>query len=386
MVGPTGCGKTEIARRLAKLSGAPFIKVEATSYTEVGFHGKDVDQIIKDLVDLAIANEKKKRRDRIQAKVKKAAEEKIIKLLVGDASPALAANLTEKLRAGYLDNRMIDIEVPNPPMEMKVQGQSVSFEGIGELGRPRTKRKRMKVSDALPLIENQEADKLIDNDDVVQVALKVCSLRFVRAVRFRSSLQSAEEDAIVFIDEIDKLCDQHNSHRSADASSEGVQKDLLPILEGSTIQTKHGPINTNKMLFIASGAFHTVKPSDLISELQGRLPIRVQLNALTTEDFYRILKEPVNNHIRQQVELLKVEGIELIFNDSALWEIAKSSSTLNSILENLGARRLHSVIEMIVEELSFECKTGSKIVFTENEIRAKLAPVLQKQDLTKYIL
>jgi ATP-dependent HslUV protease ATP-binding subunit HslU len=332
MIGPTGCGKTEIARRIAKLSQAPFIKVEATKYTEVGFHGKDVDQIIKDLVDVSISMTKKRIREEVKSNVASAVEERLLDCLVGLHSDEMQReSFRSLLRENALEERIVEIEVPPKSPGDKggaiqldisnasnfVASELFKFAKMGAgTGKSKSDRKKMTVAEARPIIEDIEIEKVLEEYDVVKEAIA-----------------AVEESGIVFIDEIDKLISA-GDHRSADASSEGVQRDLLPLIEGSTISTKHGNVNTDFILFIASGAFHAAKPSDLLAELQGRLPIRVTLKGLTEDDLYRILTEPVTNLIRQQVEMLKSENVDLVFTDCAIREIAKIAFEVSLIILN----------------------------------------------------
>lgn len=384
MIGPTGCGKTEIARRLAKLSQAPFIKVEATKFTEVGFHGRDVDQIIRDLLDISINLTKKRKTEIMREEAKLVVEEKILDKLTGPHGRVDSKkSFRGLLRDGKLEDRPIEVEIPedrggdkNGVIQIDQSNPMTVNELLGGFqklagGKAQAQKKKMKVKDARPIIEEMELEKLLDMGDIKKEAIT-----------------AVEDSGIVFIDEIDKICSS-GDYRGADASAEGVQRDLLPLIEGSTVSTKHGNVNTDFILFISSGAFHSCKPSDLLAELQGRLPIRVNLNGLTEDDMYRILTEPVTNMIRQQVELLATEGVELVFEDDAIREIARVAARMNKTVENIGARRLHTVVERIVEELSFEApemEQGSVITVTKEIVKERVSDMLVDSDLSRFIL
>ena len=379
MVGPTGVGKTEISRRLSKLSEAPFIKVEATKFTEVGYVGKDVEQIIRDLIEISIALVKEKKRKEVEAKSQLSSEERVLDTLVGkSATPATRESFRKRLRAGDLDDTVIEIAVQDnsstPSFEIPGMQGGVGMVNIGDIfgkgSAGKKKKKKMSVKESYEYIIQEESDKLIDQDQIIKEA------------KF-----SVENNGIVFLDEIDKV--SARSERSGtDVSREGVQRDLLPLIEGTTVNTKHGPIKTDHILFIASGAFQLAKPSDLLPELQGRLPIRVELQPLTKQDFVRILKEPDNSLIKQYVDLMKTENVELQFTDDGIEELAEISSQINSTIENIGARRLHTILEKVLEEISFSApdKSGEKIVIDESFVQKNLGDIIKDKDLSKFIL
>ena len=379
MVGPTGVGKTEISRRLSKLSEAPFIKVEATKFTEVGYVGKDVEQIIRDLIEISIALVKEKKRKEVEVKSQLSSEERVLDTLVGkSATPATRESFRKRLRAGDLDDTVIEIAVQDnpstPSFEIPGMQGGVGMVNIGDIfgkgSAGKKKKKKMSVKESYEYIIQEESDKLIDQDQIIKEA------------KF-----SVENNGIVFLDEIDKV--SARSERSGtDVSREGVQRDLLPLIEGTTVNTKHGPIKTDHILFIASGAFQLAKPSDLLPELQGRLPIRVELQPLTKQDFVRILKEPDNSLIKQYVALMKTENVELQFTDDGIEELAEISSQINSTIENIGARRLHTILEKVLEEISFSApdKSGEKIVVDKSFVQKNLGDIIKDKDLSKFIL
>ena len=382
MIGPTGVGKTEISRRLSKLAEAPFIKVEATRFTEVGYVGRDVEQIIRDLIEIAIAMEKERRRKQVKVKAELKAEEKVLDSLVGNkASVATRESFRKRLRSGDLDDNEIEIEVQNIASGMQsfeipgMPGGNVGMVNLGDIlgksmGNKKGKKKKMTVKESHDILVTQESDKMIEEDKIIKEAKK-----------------TTEENGIVFLDEIDKVS-ARSDRVGGDVSREGVQRDLLPLIEGTTVSTKHGPIKTDHILFIASGAFQLAKPSDLLPELQGRLPIRVELNALKEEDFIRILKEPDNSLIKQYKELLKTENVNLEFTSDGIDRLAKISAEVNSSVENIGARRLHTIIEKVLDDISFNAtdRSGETITVDEKYVQDNLGNLVKDTDLSKFIL
>ena len=380
MIGPTGVGKTEISRRLSKLAEAPFVKVEATRFTEVGYVGRDVEQIVRDLLEIAISMEKIKKRKEIFTKAQKAAEERVLNALVGErASVATKESFRKRLRDGDLDNNEIEVDVNEGPSMPSFEipgmpGANVGMVNIGEiLGKSmgsKPKKKKMSVKESHEILINEESDKLIEQDKIV-----------------KSAKISTENNGIVFLDEIDKISARVD-RVGGDVSREGVQRDLLPLIEGTTVSTKYGPIKTDHILFIASGAFQLAKPSDLLPELQGRLPIRVELEALTSDDFKKILKEPDNSLIKQYVALLKTENVDLEFSEDGIDKIAKIAMEVNNTIENIGARRLHTIIEKILDDISFTAtdRGGEKIVIDKNYVEKNVGELVKDIDLSKFIL
>ena len=379
MIGPTGVGKTEISRRLSKLAEAPFIKVEATRFTEVGYVGRDVEQIIRDLLEIAIAIEKERMRKQVYAKAQQTAEERVLNALVGNkASVATRESFRKRLRNGDLDNNQIEIEVNETPSMPSFEipgmpGANVGMVNISEMfGKniKKGKKKKMTVKESHEILISEESDKMIEQDAIIKTA-KI----------------STENNGIVFLDEIDKVS-ARGDRIGGDVSREGVQRDLLPLIEGTTVSTKHGPIKTDHILFIASGAFQLAKPSDLLPELQGRLPIRVELNALTSEDFVRILKEPDNSLIKQYKALLETEKVNLEFTKDGIETIAKLATEINASIENIGARRLHTIIERVLDEISFTAtdRGGEKIIIDSNYVTKNLGELAKDTDLSKFIL
>jgi ATP-dependent HslUV protease ATP-binding subunit HslU len=382
MIGPTGVGKTEIARRLAKLANAPFVKVEATKFTEVGYVGKDVESIIRDLTESAIHITKENMRQKVKAKAEIYAEERVLDALVGEgAGDGTRDAFRKKLREGELNDREIEIDVidnSNPMGDMMdipgMPGASMGMINVGDMfGKAfgeRTKKKKMTVEESYEVLIADESDKLLDEYKVVGEALEL-----------------VQQNGIVFLDEVDKIAARQDT-RSGDVSREGVQRDLLPLIEGTTVTTKHGTVKTDHILFIASGAFHYAKPSDLLAELQGRLPIRVELRALTVEDFKQILKETEASLIKQYVALIGTENVTLDFEEEAIDEIAKLSFEVNEQVENIGARRLHTVMEKLLEEISFTAsdKGGETITITADYVREHVGDLVKSADLSKFIL
>ncbi len=383
MIGPTGVGKTELARRLAKLANSPFMKVEASKFTEVGYVGRDVESMIRDLVDISIDMIREGRLDEVAERAESNAEERVLDLLMppqqenSDSIERTREKLRERLKAGKLDERLVEIDVKErgPTVEIStssgVEEMDMNLKDLlPNLFGQRSRKRKMRVSEALDYLVQEEEQKLIDMDQVVRVAL-----------------ERVETSGIIFLDEIDKIAGREGGH-GPDVSREGVQRDILPIVEGTTVNTRHGFVRTDHILFIAAGAFHVSKPSDMIPELQGRFPIRVELKTLTVEDFIRILKEPKNALIKQYTALLETEGIKLVFSDDALEEVAKFAAQVNETSENIGARRLHTIMEKLLEQISFEGPDLKKksIKIDRAYVRAQLADIVKDQDLSRYIL
>ena len=384
MIGPTGCGKTEIARRLARLANAPFLKVEATKFTEVGYVGRDVDSIIRDLIEVSITQTRENSRKSVQAKAELAAEEKLVSALVGEgASGETKMKFRRMLREGQLETREVEVQVadttggmPIGMMDMPgaqgIQMQNMQ-EMLGKMFGGRQKPRKMTVAEARQALLKDEADKLLDQETLT-----------------REAVSNAENNGIVFIDEIDKVCARtgEGGVRGGDVSREGVQRDLLPLIEGTTVTTKHGPVKTDHILFITSGAFHQAKPSDLLPELQGRLPIRVELSALTRDDFRRILTEPEHSLVKQYIALLGTEGVTLDITTDATDAIADLAAEINAAVENIGARRLATVMEKLLEEISFTAsdRGGEAIVVDGTLVKTRVAPLASSADLSRFIL
>ena len=381
MIGPTGCGKTEIARRLAKLANAPFIKVEATKFTEVGYVGRDVESIVRDLVELAITSTRTQQRDAVKAKAEIVAEDRLIDVLTGaEANNDTKQKFRKMLREGKLDDREVEVDLNDksgggmpsldiPGMPGSQMGMINLSDMLGGLGQRKIKRK-LKVKDAYEQLVEEEADNLIDQEDLTQTAI-----------------ERVENDGIVFLDEIDKIA-VNSEVRGGSVSREGVQRDLLPLIEGTTVTTKYGPVKTDHVLFICSGAFHLSKPSDLLPELQGRMPIRVELNPLTRDDFVRILTEPENSLIKQYKALLQTEGVTLDFDQGSIDALADLSAEINQTVENIGARRLATVMERLLEEISFTApdRNGETIQITEAKVRDDVGELAKDADLSRFIL
>src|SRR3954466_7346139 len=378
MIGPTGCGKTEISRRLAKLADAPFVKVEATKFTEVGYVGRDVEQIARDLVEEAVRLEKERRRAAVKDAAEEAAMDRLLDALTGKgASEATRESFRQRFRDGHLDSAEVEIELveqPNTPFEVPGLGGQVGMINLSDMmskamGQQPKKRRKLKVREAWTRLVEEEADKRLDEDDVN-----------------RTALADAEANGIVFLDEIDKIA--VSDVRGGSVSREGVQRDLLPLIEGTTVATKYGPMKTDHILFIASGAFHVAKPSDLLPELQGRLPIRVELQALTEEDFVAILSDTKASLVQQYAALLGTEGVSIDFTEDGIRAVAKIAAEVNGHLENIGARRLQTVMEKLLEDVSFDAeeRRGDKVTVDAAYVEAQLADIARNTDLSKYVL
>jgi len=383
MIGPTGVGKTEIARRLAKLAEAPFIKVEATRFTEVGYVGRDVEQIVRDLVEISLSLTREKSRKDVTAKASTKAEERLLDALVGEsAAPETRVKFRHMLQAGELNEREIEIQVQDntipgmPTFDVPgMPGAQMGMINLGDIfGKAlggRTKARKITVEEARKVLAAEESDKLLDQDKVVSEAIS-----------------NVEQNGIVFLDEIDKIAGRTDTYRGGDVSREGVQRDLLPLIEGTTVSTKHGTVRTDHILFIASGAFHLAKPSDLLPELQGRLPIRVELKALSQEDFKRILTEPEASLIKQYKALMETEKVALDFTPDAIDELARLTTEVNASVENIGARRLHTLLEKLLEDISFDAsdKPGTSLMIDAKYVQSRLNDFAQNTDLSKFIL
>ncbi len=383
MIGPTGVGKTEISRRLAKLAEAPFIKVEATRFTEVGYVGRDVEQIVRDLVEISLSMTREQFRKNVTAKAKDKAEERLLDALVGEsATPETRVKFRHMLQNGELDDREVEIQVLDntvpgmPTFEVPgMPGAQMGMVNLGDIfGKAfggRTKTRKMHIKDARETLVAEESDKLLDQDKVTSDAI-----------------DNVEQNGIVFLDEIDKIAGRSENYHGGDVSREGVQRDLLPLIEGTTVSTKHGTVRTDHILFIASGAFHLAKPSDLLPELQGRLPIRVELGALTREDFKRILTEPEASLIKQYIALMATEGVTLDFTPDAIDELARLTTEVNASVENIGARRLHTLLEKLLEDISFDAseKPGTSVTIDAAYVQSRLNDFAKNVDLSKFIL
>jgi ATP-dependent HslUV protease ATP-binding subunit HslU len=380
MIGPTGVGKTEISRRLAKLAQAPFLKVEATKFTEVGYVGRDVEQIARDLLEAAIVQVREKKRRDVGAEAEARAEDRILDALVGTAKGGARESFRKSLRAGDLDGKEIELEMKDaggmPSFEIPgMPGAQISMVNIGDMfGKAfgqRAKARRLSIAEARAPLLAEEADKLLDQDAILSEAIA-----------------ETENNGIVFLDEIDKICARSEFRGGGDVSREGVQRDLLPLIEGTTVSTKHGPVKTDHILFIASGAFHTAKPSDLLPELQGRLPIRVELKALTRDDFRRILTEPEASLIKQYVALMETEGVKLVFTEDGISAIADMAALVNASVENIGARRLSTIMERVLDEISFSAaeRQGETIAIDGAYVKARVEDLAKDQDLSRFIL